>query len=187
MNKSFKEMAMNMVIAIILIIAILTIQFNSVKQTVIILSTIPLAFIGVMPGLAITGNEFTFTAFLGVVALVGIVVKNAIVLVDYINFLRDEGMEIIDAVVNTGVTRMIPVLATAITAIGGILPMTLQTAFFAPLGYSIIFGISVSTVLTLVVVPTIYVAFNEGKENRERKRAGKKNKKNTESELQGEY
>jgi len=186
MNKSFGEMAMNMVIAIILIIGILTIQFNSVKQTVIILSTIPLSFIGVMPGLAITGNQFTFTAFLGVVALVGIVVKNAIVLVDYINFLREEGYEIVDAVVKTGVTRMIPVLATAITAIGGILPMTLQTAFFAPLGYSIIFGLSVSTILTLVVVPTIYVAFNEGKENRQRKREEKKKVKNAESELQGE-
>ena len=187
MNQSFKEMAMNMVIAIILIIAILTIQFNSVKQTLIILSTIPLSFIGVMPGLAITGNEFTFTAFLGVVALVGIVVKNAIVLVDYINFLRAEGMEIVDAVVTTGATRMVPVLATAITAIGGILPMTLQTAFFAPLGYSIIFGLSVSTVLTLVVVPTIYVAFNEGKEKRERKKVEKRMKKNDESELQEEY
>lgn len=187
MNKSFGEMAMNMVIAIILIIAILTVQFNSVKQTVIILSTIPLSFIGVMPGLAITGYEFTFTAFLGVVALVGIVVKNAIVLIDYINFLRDEGYAIVDAVVKTGVTRMIPVLATAITAIGGILPMTLQTAFFAPLGYSIIFGLAVSTVLTLVVVPTIYVAFNEGKERRERKRAEKKIIKSVNSELQGEY
>lgn len=187
MNESFKEMAMNMIIAIILIIAILTVQFNSVKQTVIILSTIPLSFIGVVPGLAITGNEFTFTAFLGVVALVGIVVKNAIVLVDYINFLREEGYEIIDAVVKTGVTRMIPVLATAITAIGGILPMTLQTAFFAPLGYSIIFGLAVSTVLTLVVVPTIYVAFNEGKERRERKRTDKKKTKSAKLELQGEY
>ena len=187
MSKSFGEMGMNMVVAIILIIAILTIQFNSIKQTTIILSTIPLSFIGVMPGLAITGNEFTFTAFLGVVALVGIVVKNAIVLVDYINFLREEGMGIIDAVVTTGMTRMIPVLATAITAIGGILPMTLQTAFFAPLGYSIIFGLSVSTVLTLVVVPTIYVAFNEGEEKRERKKADKRIKKNEESESQGEY
>lgn len=187
MNKSFGEMGMNMIIAIILIIAILTVQFNSVKQTVIILSTIPLSFIGVIPGLAITGNEFTFTAFLGVVALVGIVVKNAIVLIDYINFLREEGYEIVDAVVKTGVTRMIPVLATAITAIGGILPMTLQTAFFAPLGYSIIFGLAVSTMLTLVVVPTIYVAFNEGKERRERKRGEKKKMKNAKSELQGEY
>jgi len=186
MNKSFGEMGMNMIIAIILIIGILTVQFNSAKQTLIILSTIPLSFIGVMPGLALTGNEFTFTAFLGVVALVGIVVKNAIVLVDYINFLRDEGYEIVDAVVKTGVTRMIPVLATAITAIGGILPMTLQTAFFAPLGYSIIFGLSVSTLLTLVVVPTIYVAFNEGKEKRERKKAEKNNAKNAEATLQGE-
>lgn len=187
LNKSFGEMGMNMLIAIILIIGILTIQFNSIKQTLIILSTIPLAFIGVFPGLAITGNAFTFTAFLGVVALVGIVVKNAIVLIDYINFLREEGMETVDAVVNTGITRMIPVLATAITAIGGILPMTLQSAFFAPLGFSIIFGLAVSTILTLFVVPTIYMAFNEGAEKRQKKKLEKRSKKDHDVELQGGY
>lgn len=159
--ESFGEMFVNMVVAAILVYLILAVQFNSLTQPLIILMTVPLAMIGVMPGLVLTGNNFGFVAFIGVVALVGIAVNNGIVLVDYINYLRQNGYEFYDAIRTTGRTRFIPVLATTITTAGGILPITLNQAFFAGLGYTLIFGLSVSTLLTLVFVPVIYAMLEE--------------------------
>ncbi len=156
LGDSFGDMMMNMIIAAILVYIILAIQFNSLSQPIIILLSVPMALIGVMPGLFITGNAFGFVSFIGVVALVGIAVNDAIVLVDYINYLRSTGMEMKEAIKETGVTRFLPVMATTITTAGGILPITLKQPFFAPLGISLIFGLCMATVLTLVVVPTIY-------------------------------
>lgn len=171
MGDSFGDMLVNMIIAAILVFIILAVQFNSLSQPVIILITVPMALIGVMPGLAITGNNFGFLAFVGLVALVGIAVNDAIVLVDYINYLRKAGYEMREAIVKTGATRFIPVLATTITTAGGILPITLKEKFFEPLGVALIFGLCMATVLTLVIVPTVYSIFEEHKlKVRERKR-----------------
>ncbi len=164
MQESFGDMFKNMIIAAILVYLILATQFNSLSQPVIILLTIPLALIGVMPGLVITGNRFDFFAFIGVVALVGIAVNNAIVLVDYINYLRKNGYSINDAIIRTGVTRFTPVMATTITTAGGILPMTLKQAFFGSMGYTLIFGLTISTILTLVVIPIIYTFTERAKQ-----------------------
>ncbi|KUO75255.1 MAG: hypothetical protein APF77_22325 [Clostridia bacterium BRH_c25] len=164
MEESFTDMFTNMIIAAILVYLILATQFNSLSQPLIILFTVPLALIGVMPGLAITGHKFDFLAFIGVVALVGIAVNNAIVLVDYINYLRKKGYSVIDAVKETGITRFKPVMATTITTIGGILPMTLKQPFFASMGYGLMFGLSVSTLLTLVVIPVLYTIIDRAKE-----------------------
>jgi len=158
-EETFTDMRNNMIVAILIIFAILVIQFNSFTQPIIILVAIPLAMIGVMPGLALMGYNFGFVAFIGVVALIGIVVKNGIILIDYINYLRRSGYSREEAVIKTGMTRFEPVLATTITAIGGIIPMTLKADFFAPLGYTIIFGLMVSTMLTLIIVPVIYIMF----------------------------
>lgn len=155
-NENYTQMFMNMIIAAILVFLILAVQFNSLSQPFIILLTIPLALIGVIFGLIITGNQFTFVAFVGVVALVGIAVNDAIVLVDYINYLRKNGYSLNDAIKKTGKTRFIPVMATTITTAGGILPITLKQPFFSPLGYSIIFGLCTATVLTLVIIPIMY-------------------------------
>lgn len=160
-SESFGEMFVNMIVAAILVYLILAVQFNSLSQPIIILSTVPLAMIGVMPGLLLTGNNFGFVAFIGVVALVGIAVNNGIVLVDYINYLRASGYEFYDAIRLTGKTRFIPVLATTITTAGGILPITLEQEFFAGLGYTLIFGLSVSTLLTLLLVPILYAMVEE--------------------------
>lgn len=175
-QETFLDMFINMIIAAILVYLILAVQFNSLSQPFIILFTVPMALIGVMYGLLLMGHNFGFVSFVGVVALVGIAVNDAIVLVDYINYLRKNGYELYDAVRETGITRFIPVMATTITTAGGILPITLKQEFFAPLGYALIFGLTVATVLTLVVVPVMYTMLEEGKLKKERKRAIKQNK-----------
>lgn len=157
MGDSFGDMIFNMIFAIILVFIILAVQFNSLSQPFIILITVPMSLIGVILGLLITGNNFGFLSFVGVVALVGIVVNDAIVLIDYINYLRKIGYNMKEAVVKTGETRFVPVFATTITTAGGILPITLADPFFAPLGITLIAGLCVATVLTLIIVPTVYL------------------------------
>ncbi len=182
MQDSFTDMFINMIVAAILVYIILAVQFNSLSQPLIILFAVPLGLIGVMPGLVITGNSFGFLAFIGVVALVGIAVNDAIVLVDYINYLRRNGYELYDAVRETGKTRFMPVLATTITTAGGILPITLKQEFFGPMGYALIFGLMMATVLTLVAVPTLYTMLEEFKMNHQEKRNRKAEKANLQPE-----
>ncbi len=177
MQESFTDMLVNMVVAAILVYIILAVQFNSLSQPLIILFAVPLGLIGVMPGLVLTGNSFGFLAFIGVVALVGIAVNDAIVLVDYINYLRKNGYELYEAVEETGKTRFMPVLATTITTAGGILPITLKQEFFGPMGYALIFGLMMATVLTLVAVPTLYTMLEEFKINHRNRKEDKKLKK----------
>jgi len=162
-QETFFDMFRNMVIALLLVFIILTVQFNSLSQPIIILGALPMALIGVMPGLVITGNNFGFFAFVGLVALVGIVINNGIVLIDYINYLRKNGYELRDAIKVTGSTRFVPVMATTITTIGGILPVTLQHDYLGQMGYTLIFGLSVSTLLTLILVPVLYCMLEETK------------------------
>ncbi len=163
MGDSFNDMMVNMVVAAILIYIILAIQFNSLSQPGIILLTVPMAVIGVIAGLIITGNNFGFVAFVGLVALVGIAVNDAIVLVDYINYLRANGQDMKSAIIDTGKTRFLPVLATTITTAGGILPITLKDPFFEPMGIALIFGLCTATLLTLVLVPIVYSIIEEFK------------------------
>ena len=171
MQDSFSDMFTNMIVAAILVYLILSVQFNSLTQPLIILFAVPLGLVGVMPGLVLTGNSFGFLAFIGVVALVGIAVNDAIVLVDYINYLRKNGYELFDAVRETGKTRFLPVLATTITTAGGILPITLKQKFFEPMGYALIFGLMMATILTLVAIPTLYTMLESHKLNKlEKKR-----------------
>jgi HAE1 family hydrophobic/amphiphilic exporter-1 len=169
-QENFASMFNNMAIAAILVFIILAVQFNSLSQPFIILTSVPMALIGVMPGLVVTGNTFGFVSFVGLVALVGIAVNDAIVLIDYNNYLRKNGYSLKDAVRETGITRFMPVLATSITTIGGILPITIKQAFFAPMGYTIIFGLCMTTVLTLVVIPVSYTMLEEWKLKRKRKK-----------------
>jgi len=111
----------------------------------------------------LTGNNFGFVSFIGVVALVGIAVNNGILLVDYINYLRKNNYELYGAVEKTGRTRFLPVMTTTITTAGGILPITIKQPFFSPMGYALIFGLLVSTMLTLIVIPVLYTLLEEFK------------------------
>jgi HAE1 family hydrophobic/amphiphilic exporter-1 len=187
MGDSFGEMMLNMVMAALFVYIILAVQFNSLSQPFIILFTVPLSIIGVMLGLLITGNNFGFVAFIGVVALVGIAVNDAIVFLDYINYLRGEGYEMNEAITETGVTRFIPVMATTITTAGGILPITLSDPFFAPMGVALISGLSMATILTLGVIPAMYSLF-EGKKIKVKEKLAEKQANNpVEDYLEVEY
>ncbi|MGM0379849.1 MAG: efflux RND transporter permease subunit [Bacillota bacterium] len=155
-QESFLDLFQSMILAIFLVFIILTIQFDSVLQPVVILLTIPMSIIGVFSGLVLTGNDFGFYAFMGLVALVGIAVNDAIVLIDYMNFLRKEKGEMIKAIIKAGKTRFNPVLATTLTTIGGVLPLAFQEVYYAQFSYSLIFGLLITTFLTLIIIPVIY-------------------------------
>jgi HAE1 family hydrophobic/amphiphilic exporter-1 len=159
-EQNFGNLIQSMILAVFLVFIILTLQFKSIGQPFIILTTLPMAFVGVIWGLIITGNEFGFYAFMGLVALIGIAVNDAIVLIDYINFLKKEGYNIIDGIEEAGRTRFNPVLATTLTTISGVLPLAFKEAYYAQFSFSLIFGLMVTTILTLIFVPTIYRLFS---------------------------
>lgn len=166
-EQNFGNLLQSMILAVFLVFIILTVQFKSIGQPFIILSTLPMAFIGVIWGLIITGNEFGFYAFMGLVALIGIAVNDAIVLIDYINYLRLEGMSVSEAIMEAGKTRFNPVLATTLTTISGVLPLAFKEAYYAQFSFALIFGLMVTTLLTLIFIPTIYSLFNRKKKEEE--------------------
>ena len=156
LDASFSEMTVNLALALLVVFLILAAQFDSLTQPLVILLSVPMAIIGVFSGLLLTGNNFGLYAFMGVIALVGIAVNDAIVLVDTVNRNRKEGMSIKEALSDAGKSRFGPVLATTLTTIGGILPLAFKDENFAQLSISLIFGLMASTILTLIVLPIIY-------------------------------
>lgn len=161
-KESFGGMQRAILIALIAIFAVLVLQFRSFAQPLIIYSAIPLAVIGSILALYITGYTFSFTAFIGLTSLVGIVINNSIILVDYTNKLRHEGKCMDEALRIAGETRFTPIILTTFTTIGGLLPLTLQGGgLWAPMGWTIIGGLLMSTLLTLVVVPVLYRIFSK--------------------------
>jgi len=149
-----------MIVGVLLIFAVLVIQFNSFRQTVIVLMTVPLSFVGVVFGMWACRDPFSLASFIGLVALAGIVVNDAIVLVDFTNQARRRGMPVKDALVEAGANRLRPVLLTTVTTIGGLLPLFLNISggaeFWRPLTGAVIFGLGFATVLTLIVIPVCY-------------------------------
>lgn len=147
-------------IALIAIFAVLVLQFRSFVQPLIIFVALPFAFVGTIWALLITGNSFSFTAFIGLTSLIGIVVNNSIIMVDYTNVLRRKGLGMMEALQLAGETRFTPIILTSFTTIGGLLPLTLRGGtLWAPLGWTIIGGLFVSTALTLIMVPVFYRIF----------------------------
>jgi multidrug efflux pump subunit AcrB len=156
-NDAFGGVSNAVFIAIIAIFSVLVLQFRSFRQPLIVFLAIPFAVTGMIWALWITGNTFSFTAFVGLTSLVGIVVNNSIILVDYINKLRERGKPLNEALQLAAETRFTPIVLTALTTIGGLLPLTLRGGtLWAPMGWTIIGGLLVSTMLTLVIVPVIY-------------------------------
>src|SRR5690606_26428799 len=141
----------------------LVLQFNSFKQPLFILASLPFALIGVMPGLALVQQPLSFPAFIGIVALAGVVVNDAIIMIDQINNNLKRHLELQDAVVKAAISRVQPIILTTVTTVAGILPLTLSDPIWGPLGFAIIFGLSFSTVLTLLVVPLLYYRYGEKK------------------------
>jgi multidrug efflux pump len=144
-------------IGILLLLVFLLYQFNSFRLMAIVLVTVPLAVVGVTPGLLMARQPFSFTAILGVIALVGIVVNNAIVLIDLIRRLEQEGTPGAEAIVAAVARRTRPILMTTATTVAGLLPLTFtRSTLWPPLAWSIISGLTASTLLTLVVIPALY-------------------------------
>ncbi|PIQ67238.1 hypothetical protein CO173_03005 [Candidatus Uhrbacteria bacterium CG_4_9_14_3_um_filter_41_35] len=160
-TQSFTDMAKAMVLGIFMIAGLLVLQFNSYKQPLIVLSSIPLALIGVLPGLVIVNQTLSFPGVIGVVALAGIVVNNGIILIDRINENRLAGMEILIAVKESTMSRLRPILLTTITTVAGLVPLVISQPEWASLGYAIIFGLIFSTVSTLIVVPLLYAGIEK--------------------------
>lgn len=156
-----RDMGSLMLLIILLVYIVMASQFESFsKPFLILLGSIPFAFSGAFLALFVTGQELEMVGMLGMILLVGIVVKNGIVLVDYINLMRDRGYELNEAIALSGESRLRPVLMTAITAILGMVPMALSTAegseIWIPLGIVVIGGLLFATVVTLVIVPVLY-------------------------------
>ncbi|MCF7808779.1 MAG: efflux RND transporter permease subunit [Candidatus Marinimicrobia bacterium] len=159
-SKSFASLGRAMIIGFIIIMIILSAQFQSVIQPFIIALAIPLSFIGVIFGLMVTRVPFGIMAFFGVVALMGVVVNDAIVLIAYVNDLRREGMLIREALIKAGRNRLRPIILTTVTTLAGMIPLSLNLAggaeYWRPLAVSLIFGLAISSFLTLVIVPVLY-------------------------------
>ena len=160
MQDSFRSMQFALTLAIFLVYLVMASQFESLVHPFVILFTIPLALVGAVLALFLTGTTINIVALIGVIMLAGIVVNNAIVLVDLINQLRSQGIERIDAIMEAGTARLRPILMTSLTTALGLLPMALGfgegAEVRAPMAITVIGGLLVSTLLTLVVIPVVY-------------------------------
>ncbi len=153
--ETFRDMGAAYAVGLILIYLLVVAQFGSYLTPLIIMAPIPLTVVGVMPGHALLGAQFTATSMIGMIALAGIIVRNSILLVDFIRLQVDQGMPLKEAVVHSAATRAQPIVLTALAAMLGAF-FILDDPIFNGLAISLIFGIFVSTVLTLVVIPLLY-------------------------------
>lgn len=153
-----KALFKNIPITIVMMIVILLLLFNNMRQTLIIILTVPLAIIGVTIGLLVTGESFGFMALLGFLSLSGMLIKNAIVLIDQINIDINQGKQPFDAIIDSSLSRMRPIILAALTTILSMLPL-LQDVFFAAMAVTIMAGLAFATVLTLLFVPVLYAVF----------------------------
>ena len=170
---TFSSLTVIFVIGLLLVFMVMAAQFESLLDPFIILFAIPFTLVGVILAFLITGTTLSVVTFIGLIMLVGIVVNNGIVLVDYSNMLVRRGYTIRDAVMESGRSRLRPVLMTSMTTILGMLPMALSRGMgkelYAPLGITIIGGLLISMLVTLILVPTAYAAVHQRKLNRERR------------------
>lgn len=161
--ESFGDLTTLLILIVLLVYIVMATQFESLLMPFIIMFSLPFAFTGVFLALWLTGTPLSLIALIGAIMLVGIVVKNGIVLVDYINLLRERGGAINQSVIAAGKSRLRPVLMTSITTILGMVPMALGTGegseIWQPMGIAVIGGLTFSTMLTLLVVPVVYSIF----------------------------
>jgi len=158
--ETFRDMGIAYAIGLIIIYLLVVIQFRSYIVPLVIMAPIPLTIIGIMPGHALWGAQFTATSMIGMIALAGIIVRNSILLVDFINLEIAAGKPFREAIIRSAVVRAKPIALTAMAAILDAL-FILDDPIFLGLALSLIFGILISTLLTLVVVPVVYYAARE--------------------------
>jgi multidrug efflux pump subunit AcrB len=156
-QESFGGIETIILITIFGFIAVLVLEFGTFKSTLIVLSVIPLGVIGAVTMLLITGNPMSFVAVVGLIALVGIEVKNSILLVDFTNQLRERGVELNEAIEKAGEIRFVPIVLTSLTAIGGLIPLAIEgNPLYSPLALVLIGGLISSTLLSRLVTPVMY-------------------------------
>ena len=145
-------------VALLIIYIILVIEFNSIIQPVIILLTVPLSLIGSALGLMIFNQPFSFTAFLGISSLIGIVVNNAILIIEFLNMYRSKEKDIVTASKTAVSRRFRPIMLSTVTTVMGLVPLVISgSTLFEPMSVSLMSGLLVSTLLTLIVVPVVFV------------------------------
>ena len=161
----FSSIYKALAVAVFLVFAVMAIQFESLRFSGVVMLSIPFSLTGAFLLLALTGSSISMTSLLGFVMLAGIVVNNAIVLIDYTNFLRGEGMEVHDALVEAGRTRLRPILMSTITTVVGLIPMAMglggKVETMQGMAVVVIGGLSMSTLLTLILIPTFYLIFDK--------------------------
>ncbi len=163
-QKTFGDLGLALILAIILVYMVMASQFQSLVDPFIIMFTVPLGMVGVIWALFLTETTLSVTSFEGVIVMIGIVVSNGILLVDYTNKLRKSGIELHEAVVKAGRTRLRPILMTTLATVLGLIPLALGVGgekSQAPLAIAVIGGLTVSTFLTLLFIPTLYTLFEE--------------------------
>ncbi len=161
-NESYSSLGIGFLVALLAIFTILATQFRSYVQPIIVMATIPFAFIGVVFGLLVTRLSFSLNTMLSLVALAGVVVNNAILLIDFINSEREKGVDRWHAIINSGTARLRPIILTTTTTVAGMLPLVFSSdpssQAWRPLAVSFVFGLTFASVITLFVIPVLYSA-----------------------------
>jgi len=176
-QRAQRDFTLSIIMAVVLIYMVMAAQFERFLDPLIVMVTVPLALIGVVPTLLLTGTSLNVQSLMGIVMLIGIVVNNAIVLVDYINLMRrQEGLGVAEAVVESGRLRLRPILMTTFTTVLGMLPLAIGGGaggeIQASLARAVVGGLTVSTLITLVVIPAAYTGVYELLQGRARASSG---------------
>jgi multidrug efflux pump subunit AcrB len=172
-SSSFAGLGAAVLIAVFGILAVLVLEFGRFKTALVVAGIIPLGVFGAVAALFLTGNSLSFTATIGIIALMGIEIKNSILLVDFTEQLRREGTELKEAVERAGEIRFLPVLLTSVTAIGGLTPLALErSGLYSPLAIAIIGGLVSSTLLSRVATPVMYWLVSQGQDKAKRPARG---------------
>ncbi len=177
-QEAFADLSLLLLLAIFLVYVVMAAQFESFRTPFIIMLAVPFAFSGVLISLFLTGTELSVIAMIGGIILVGIVVKNSIVLIDFTNLMHARGMSVVQSVITAGKSRLRPVLMTTLTTLLAMLPMVLTrgegSEIWAPMAIAVIGGLSFSTLVTLVFVPVVYTLFGAQRVKKSRKRVHKR-------------
>ncbi|MDQ5955512.1 MAG: hypothetical protein QG621_515 [Patescibacteria group bacterium] len=161
-NQSFTDMFVSLIAGLLLMFMILIISFNSIRYTLYLLLIVPLSLIGVLDGLALTGQPVSFSSLLGVIALGGVIINHAIILMDSMihRHAAEADRPLIDVVIDASATRLRPIVLTTIATVIGMVPLSFTNAMWGPLAFAIMFGLSFAIVLTLVLVPVLFYRHN---------------------------
>jgi HAE1 family hydrophobic/amphiphilic exporter-1 len=177
--EAFADLGLLLLLVVALVFIVMASQFESLRMPFIIIFSVLFSFTGVFITLWITGTNLSVIAFIGAIMLIGIVVKNGIVLVEFINLHRDRGLSLSQAIITGGHSRLRPVLMTSLTTIFGMMPVAIGigegSEIWQPMGVAIVGGMIFSTILTMIVVPVIYAMFGARRMKSEHKRLAKLN------------